>query len=66
MLGYADVIKEPMDLSTIKLKIDRRKYRTIADFDADVKLMLNNCFTFNTVESWEYSVRYIVMFICTC
>lgn len=44
---YFDVIKEPMDLSTIKKKLDRREYESAEDFEADCRLMFNNCFTFN-------------------
>jgi bromodomain-containing factor 1 len=44
---YFDVIKNPMDLSTIKKKMDVGDYETSEEFEADVRLMLNNCFTFN-------------------
>lgn len=49
-------IQEPMDLSTIKLKIDRRKYKTLDDFEADLKLMLSNCFKFHEMDSVEFNV----------
>ncbi|KAL7746639.1 hypothetical protein RI367_008039 [Sorochytrium milnesiophthora] len=44
---YPDIVKRPMDLSTIEQKINRKQYTLMQDFVADVKLMLNNCFIFN-------------------
>ncbi|KAI1716235.1 bromodomain-containing protein [Ditylenchus destructor] len=44
---YFDYIKNPMDLSTIKKKMDARQYATIAEFRDDIILMLNNCFLYN-------------------
>ncbi|KAJ3092278.1 hypothetical protein HK102_009089 [Quaeritorhiza haematococci] len=44
---YHEVIKHPMDLSTIQKKLDRKEYGTADDFEADVRLMFNNCYTFN-------------------
>ena len=55
LLDYLKTITSPMDLGTIKLKMDRRKYRTIAEFNADVTLMLHNCLHYNE-EGSEISV----------
>ena len=55
LLDYLKTITSPMDLSTIKLKMDRRKYRNIAEFNADVTLMLHNCLHYNE-EGSEVSV----------
>ncbi|TPX68903.1 hypothetical protein SpCBS45565_g02812 [Spizellomyces sp. 'palustris'] len=44
---YYEIIKKPMDLSTIKKKLDQNAYSTPAEFQADVRLMLNNAITFN-------------------
>lgn len=44
---YFKIIKKPMDLSTIKSKVDRGDYKNGAAFAADVRLMFNNCFTYN-------------------
>lgn len=48
---YPDVIKHPMDLATIKKKLDGDEYSSCEDFEADVRLMFNNCYTFNPVGS---------------
>ena len=36
-----------MDLGTVKLKMDRRDYVTPAEFAYDVRLIFNNCYTYN-------------------
>ena len=51
---YLAIIKRPMDLATIKSKLG--EYKSIDDFEADVKLMLENCKKFNP-ESEYYDVR---------
>ncbi|XP_066580641.1 bromodomain-containing protein 2a isoform X2 [Amia ocellicauda] len=44
---YHDIIKHPMDLSTIKRKMDGREYRDSQQFAADVRLMFSNCYKYN-------------------
>jgi bromodomain-containing factor 1 len=44
---YPSKIKHPMDLSTIRKKLDAKMYQTPNEFDADMKLMFENCFTYN-------------------
>ena len=44
--GYFKEIAHPMDLSTIRSKIGS-EYNSFADFDDDVKLMLDNCVKYN-------------------
>lgn len=45
--NYYDVIKSPMDLSTIKEKLDSKQYLNAAEFAADFRLMFSNCYRFN-------------------
>eukprot|EP00063_Salmo_salar_P057715 XP_014032550.1 PREDICTED: bromodomain containing 2 isoform X1 [Salmo salar] len=50
MLGlhdYHDIIKQPMDLSTIKRKMDSREYRDAQQFAGDVRIMYSNCYKYN-------------------
>lgn len=47
---YFDIIKQPMDLSTVEKKFESGVYTTAEEVDADVRLMLQNCFTFNAPE----------------
>ncbi|CAN4079864.1 unnamed protein product [Withania somnifera] len=44
---YYAIIKHPMDLGTVKSRLDRKEYRTPQDFAADVRLTLNNAMTYN-------------------
>lgn len=50
MLGlhdYHDIIKKPMDLGTVKIKMDEREYKSAAEFEADVRLIFSNCYKYN-------------------
>jgi bromodomain-containing factor 1 len=44
---YPKLIKRPMDLSTIRKKLDGGEYDTAQNFYDDFKLMIRNCFVFN-------------------
>ncbi|XP_025829012.1 bromodomain-containing protein 3-like isoform X2 [Agrilus planipennis] len=44
---YHDIIKKPMDLGTVKQKMDNREYRTAQEFAADVRLIFTNCYKYN-------------------
>ncbi|AFM98861.1 chromatin remodeling bromodomain-containing transcription factor [Encephalitozoon hellem ATCC 50504] len=44
---YPEKIKHPMDLSTIRKKLDAKEYSGPEGFDSDMKLMFNNCYTYN-------------------
>ena len=48
---YFDIIKNPMDLSTISKKLEAGEYATADDFIANVRLMLSNCFAYNHPDS---------------
>ena len=52
-LGLADyhtIITEPMDLSTVKKKLEGKKYSTAMDFERDVLLIFQNCYKYNPPE----------------
>ena len=44
---YPRVVKKPMDLSTIRKKLDGGEYDNQQEFYDDFKLMIRNCFAFN-------------------
>jgi bromodomain-containing factor 1 len=46
---YHKVVKKPMDLSTIKAKLKNGDYENSKEFEADIRLMFNNCYRFNPV-----------------
>ncbi|KAL2024524.1 hypothetical protein VTK56DRAFT_7567 [Thermocarpiscus australiensis] len=43
---YFEVIKKPMDLSTMKAKMDRREYADEQEFLADMNQIFTNCYTY--------------------
>ena len=49
--NYYEVIRSPMDLSTIFKKADECLYRSRAELMADVELMANNCEKYNGASS---------------
>lgn len=53
--NYFDVVKRPMDLSTIKAKIMGGAYTSGAEFEADVRLIFQNCYEYWTQEDaiWD-------------
>ena len=61
--GYFDIVKHPMDLSTIRSRVPGEQhkknhnesenlvpYTSVGEFEADLKLMLDNCFLYNAPE----------------
>ncbi|XP_028299516.1 bromodomain testis-specific protein isoform X3 [Gouania willdenowi] len=44
---YHHIIRKPMDLGTIKDKMDQQEYANAKDFCADVRLMFSNCYKYN-------------------
>nr|XP_014720713.1 bromodomain testis-specific protein isoform X1 [Equus asinus]XP_014720714.1 bromodomain testis-specific protein isoform X1 [Equus asinus]XP_014720715.1 bromodomain testis-specific protein isoform X1 [Equus asinus]XP_014720716.1 bromodomain testis-specific protein isoform X1 [Equus asinus]XP_014720717.1 bromodomain testis-specific protein isoform X1 [Equus asinus]XP_044605324.1 bromodomain testis-specific protein isoform X1 [Equus asinus]XP_044605325.1 bromodomain testis-specific protein is len=45
--NYYDIVKKPMDLGTIKGKMDNQEYKDAYEFAADVRLMFMNCYRYN-------------------
>ncbi|XP_036372555.1 bromodomain testis-specific protein isoform X2 [Megalops cyprinoides] len=44
---YHDIIKQPMDLGTIRKKMDDREYKDAQEFASDFRLMFFNCYKYN-------------------
>ncbi|XP_060709644.1 ATPase family AAA domain-containing protein 2B isoform X1 [Hemiscyllium ocellatum] len=44
---YLEVIIQPMDLSTMMMKIDNHKYETVKDFLVDINLICSNALEYN-------------------
>lgn len=47
MSDYLEVIKEPMDMSAIMMKIDTHKYTAAKDFLVDIDLICSNALEYN-------------------
>lgn len=56
---YHALIKRPMDLRTMQLKLDDCKYLNDAEFVADILLVFQNCQQYNMEDTEEYKVRQI-------
>ncbi|XP_029370952.1 bromodomain-containing protein 3-like isoform X2 [Echeneis naucrates] len=44
---YHDIIKYPMDLSTVQIKMDAGEYQDAQGFAADIRLIFSNCYKYN-------------------
>lgn len=51
---YMEVVKQPMDLSTIKLKLQSGMYFSLNDMEADFSLMIKNCLSYNNRDTFYY------------
>ena len=45
--GYFQIVKNPMDLSTIKQKLDSKDYVNHHDFEHDIQLICTNAMAYN-------------------
>ncbi|OMJ07587.1 Bromodomain-containing protein [Smittium culicis] len=52
--NYFEVVKKPMDLSTVESKLSSNKYKTKEMFFDDIKLIVKNCNLFNPEGSFVY------------
>jgi hypothetical protein len=46
--NYFDVVKRPMDLRSIQAKMNKGEYATSAEFEADIRLIFQNCYEYWT------------------
>lgn len=46
--------KNPMDLSTIQLKINNKIYKSRREFISDLELIVQNCLTYNGDDTCKY------------
>ncbi|KAH9943990.1 uncharacterized protein BXZ73DRAFT_39443 [Epithele typhae] len=53
--NYFDIIKSPMDLSTMSAKLEQGKYHDRFAFEADFKLVINNAKTYNMAGSYVHN-----------
>ncbi|XP_063056601.1 bromodomain testis-specific protein isoform X4 [Engraulis encrasicolus] len=44
---YYDIVQQPMDMGTIRKKMDNREYTDALQFAADIRLMFSNCYKYN-------------------
>ena len=52
--GYSLIIKNPMDLGTMKKKIDAFEYTNVMEYRDDLIIMCENCMTYNKPDTIYY------------
>ncbi|KAI9928062.1 hypothetical protein ASPWEDRAFT_173710 [Aspergillus wentii DTO 134E9] len=57
---YYDIIKEPMALSILKQKINKREYKSFAEFVRDCALIPHNAQTYNRPNSQAYEDALVI------
>jgi hypothetical protein len=53
---YYNVITNPMDLSTLRKKLESGEYETADQFEHDCRLIFSNCYTYNHPDSEVYKM----------
>jgi Bromodomain len=53
-VGYYDTIKSPMDLGTVKCRIEKGRYCTPIEFAEDINLTFKNALKFNNRRDAAY------------
>ena len=61
--GYFDIIKYPMDFSTIFKKLDENQYKTPFQFCEDIWLVFNNTWLFNKKSQRVYKAGVKVSYL---
>ena len=56
LYDYPQIIKKPMDLGTVKRKLENAEYRAPSECAADIKLIGENCMTYNQDGSYYYNL----------
>jgi hypothetical protein len=56
LLDYPKVIKTPMDLGSVKAKLERGDYSSAKEFRHDTNLVWTNCMTYNADGSEYYMI----------
>ncbi len=51
---YMDHILHPMDLSTMRKRIDAQGYKNLDEFEADFNLIIENCMKYNGKDTFFY------------
>lgn len=51
---YLDHIKNPMDFSTMRRRIDEHHYRSLEEFEEDFNLIISNCMLYNAKDTFFY------------
>jgi len=58
---YLSVIKKPMDLGTVRRKLEEGSYHHMKDFEADVRLTFDNAMRFNPAGHPVYDIAQLLL-----
>ena len=50
--NYFEIIKKPMDFSTVKKKLNNYTYTNLKEYCEDMELIFNNCLLYNGINSY--------------
>ena len=56
LLDYPKIVKNPMDLGTVKAKLLKGEYQTLEEFIAQIQLIWDNCKSYNMAGSVIYKI----------
>jgi hypothetical protein len=56
LTDYLNIVKHPMDLSTVMRKLKEERYTRVEDGLDDLQLIWDNCKAYNPDNSWIHSV----------
>lgn len=56
LIDYPKIVKNPMDLSTVRSKLLSGEYTTLDEFIAQIQLIWDNCKLYNMVGSHIYKI----------
>lgn len=54
MQDYYKIIKQPMDMGTIKKRLENNYYRSASECLQDFNTMFTNCYIYNKVSQFVY------------
>ena len=60
--GYAEAIKDPIDFSTIRRRLQQGIYGKITDIESDVRLLCENAMVFNAPGTIYYKAATFVKY----
>jgi Bromodomain/JmjC domain, hydroxylase len=58
--GYSKIVKHPMDLGTMRSKLDKNEYTSMESFIQDFDVMIQNCRTYNSPDTQVYKTAAMV------
>ena len=50
--NYLEIIKKPMDFSTVRKKLNNNSYTNLKEYCEDMDLIFNNCLLYNGINSY--------------